>query len=73
MREKKVETGISVRINTVVTGELAKSLVEWKNRGIIKSYTDGVLQGLRAFGQKLIEQDLMLAKLRSLQSLEEEY
>ena len=71
MRDKKVETSPRVRINTVVTGKPARWLIEWKRRGIIKSYTDAVIQGLRSFSQMLTEQDIKLAQLRrSLSSVD---
>lgn len=73
MRRKQAEIGPRVRINTVVTGEPAKWLLEWKRRGIINSYTDGVIQSLCAFNQKVTEEDLKQVRLRSLREVEEEY
>ena len=72
MRRKKEETGPRVRINTVVTGEPAKWLADWKRRGIINSYTDGVIQALRAFDLKVTEQDLKRFQLRSLKDIDKE-
>jgi len=68
---KKAETGPRVRINTVVTGEPARWLEDWKRRGIINSYTDGVIQSLREFNVKLTEQDLKRFQLRRLRDFEE--
>lgn len=73
MRREKAETSPRVRINTVVTGEPARWLLEWKRRGIVKSYTDAVIQALCAFNQKVTEQDLKQVQLRSLRDVEEEY
>ena len=49
---------LRVRINMVVEGEPAEWLNEWKRRGIITGYTDAVIQSLRAFNEKITEQDL---------------
>jgi len=73
LAKKQAEIGPRVRINTVVTGEPAKWLFEWKRRGIISSYTDGVIQSLRAFNQKVTEEDLKQVQLRSLRGVEGEY
>ena len=55
----------------VITGEPASFLIEWRRRGIINSYTDGVLQALRMFNQSVIEQDLVRAKLMRLKDVDE--
>jgi hypothetical protein len=60
-----------IRINTVVIGEPAKWLNEWKRRGIVTSYTDAVIQALRTFNEKVIEQDLKSAQLGNMQRIEE--
>ncbi|GAH34012.1 unnamed protein product [marine sediment metagenome] len=61
----------SVRINTTVTGEPAKWLEEWKRRGLVTSYTDAVIQALRAFKEKVTEQDLKSAQLGNIRRAEE--
>lgn len=58
MEKKKVS------VNLKLTGEPAKWLTEWKNRGIISSYTDAVLQGLMSLRDKINEQDLKAARLQ---------
>jgi len=60
-----------VRINTVITGEPAKWLTEWKRRGLITSYTDGVIQALKAYNEKITEQDLKLIQLKNFKNDEE--
>ena len=62
-----------VRINTVITGEPAKWLNEWKRRGLITSYTDAVIQALRVLNDKLTEQDLKLVQLKNIRNSEEEW
>ncbi len=52
-----------IRINTVVVGEPAKWLSEWKRRGLVTTYTDAIIQALRAFNEKVIEQDLKYSQL----------
>jgi hypothetical protein len=60
-----------IRINTVVIGEPAKWLNEWKRRGLVTSYTDAIIQALRTFNEKVIEQDLKSAQLGNIQRIEE--
>ena len=62
-----------VRINMTVEGEPAEWLNEWKQRGLITSYTDAVIQSLRAFNEKITEQDLKLIQLKNIRSIEEQY
>jgi len=58
--------GNKIRINTTVTGEPARWLNEWKRRGLVTSYTDAVIQSLRAFKEKIVEQDLKSVQLGNL-------
>jgi len=67
-RDKK---GLSVRINTTVTGEPAEWLEEWKRRGLVTSYTDAVIQALRAFKEKVTEQDLKSAQLKNIKNIDD--
>jgi len=62
-----------VRINMVVEGEPAEWLSDWKRRGLVSSYTDGVIQGLRAFNEKIIEQDLKLIQLNNMKNVRNEW
>ena len=62
---------IKVRINTVISGEPALWLKEWKHRGLITSYTDAVIQALRALNEKVTEQDLKSAQLGNIRQNEE--
>jgi hypothetical protein len=59
--------GSKIRINTIVIGEPAKWLIEWKRRGLVTSYTDAIIQALRTFNEKLTEQDLKSAQLGNMQ------
>lgn len=60
-----------VRINMVVEGEPAIWLNEWKRRGLVTSYTDAVVQALRALKEKVTEQDLKSAQLGNIRGTEE--
>ena len=62
-----------IRINTVVIGEPAKWLNEWKRRGLVTSYTDAIIQALRTFNERVIEQDLKSAQLGNIKRTEEEF
>ena len=53
-----------------VEGEPAEWLNEWKRRGLVTSYTDAIIQSLRAFKEKVIEQDLKAAQLGNLKDEE---
>lgn len=63
--------GERIRINTVVIGEPATWLNEWKRRGLVTSYTDAIIQALRTFNEKITEQDLKSAQLGNIQRIEE--
>lgn len=56
----------AIRINTSLRGEPAEWLLEWKTRGLVTSNTDALLQAFRAFHEKITEQDLRQAQLRTL-------
>ena len=60
------QDAVKVRINTIVTGEPAKWLMEWKRRGLVTSYSDAILQALRLFNEKITEQDLKIAQLSKI-------
>ncbi len=62
-----------VRLNMVVEGEPAKWLGEWKERGLVTSYTDAVIQALRTFNEKVTEQDLKAVRLNNMKSLNDDY
>ncbi len=55
----------------VVEGEPAEWLKEWKQRGLVTSYTDAVIQALRVYNEKITEQDLKLVQLRNIKSFNE--
>jgi len=50
----------------VVIGEPAKWLNEWKRRGLVTSYTDAIIQALRTFNERIIEQDLKSSQLANI-------
>ena len=45
----------------------------WSRRGLITSYTDAIIQALRAMHEKILEQDLKLIQLRNMREVEEEW
>lgn len=69
--KREDDAGPKVRINTVITGEPAMLLEDWKRRGIINNYTDAVVQGIRAFDARVTEQDLKRFQLKRLKNFEE--
>ncbi|MEM3827966.1 MAG: hypothetical protein QXP36_01945 [Conexivisphaerales archaeon] len=72
VKGKFEDKNCKIRINTVIIGEPARWLMEWKRRGLITSYTDGVIQALKALNEKMTEQDLKLIQLKNLRNNEEE-
>jgi hypothetical protein len=54
-----------------VEGEPAKWLSNWRKRGLVTSYTDAVIQALRALNEKVTEQDLKSAQLGNIKQAEE--
>lgn len=71
MKSGEDTNGQRIRINTVIVGEPACWLNEWKRRGLVTSYTDAIIQALRAFNEKLTEQDLKSAQLGNMQKIGE--
>jgi hypothetical protein len=63
-------SGQKIRINTVVIGEPARWLSEWKPRGLVTSYTDAIIQALRTFNEKLTGKDLKSAQLSNIKAAE---
>jgi len=68
----KSEEEPRVRINTVIVGEPAKWLLEWKRRGLVTSNADAVIQALRVLHEKITELDLKVVRLRNFRRIEEE-
>jgi hypothetical protein len=66
---KNAEKGI--RINMKVEGEPAQWLDEWKRRGLVTSYTDAVIQALRAYNEKITDQDLKSIQLSNIKNFGE--
>jgi hypothetical protein len=60
-----------IRINTLIVGEPAQWLGEWKQRGIITSYSDGIIQALKLYNEKQVEQDLKKAQITTLSTYEQ--
>lgn len=72
-RNELIEIKKRVRINMVVKGESAEWLNEWKERGLVTSYTYAVIQALRTFNEKITEQDLKLIQLKNMKNIGEEF
>lgn len=56
----------------LIDGEPAEFLTELRRRGLITSYTDGVIQAIRLFKEKVTEQDLKLVQLMNMKNIREE-
>ena len=58
-----------IRINTSISGIYAEILINLKRRGILRSNTDAVCQGLLALKEKILKLDLEIARLKQLQDV----
>ena len=67
----KAKEKACIRINMAVDGEPAAWLNEWKQRGLITTPTDAIIQALRALHEKVTEQDLKSAQLGNIRQAEE--
>jgi hypothetical protein len=61
-----------LRLNMVLKAETAKMLHELRERGIIRSYADGVNQAIQTFYDRILERDLRSARFRVLQTSQNE-
>lgn len=57
-----------VRVNTTITGEPAKILLEIKRRGLATSNTGVIITALKALHEKILEADLKQAQLKTLET-----
>ena len=61
-RSKISKENPSIRINTVIRGDPALWLLEWKRRGIVRSNSDAIRQAFRAFREKLANEDKLVRR-----------
>jgi len=61
-----------VHLRCSLAGEPARILSELKKKGVIRSYADGVCQGLLALWEKNIARELEEAQLKASKRLNEE-
>ena len=61
-----------VYVKCTLRGEPARIVVELKERGIVRSVREAVVQGLLTFYEKTMERDLKRAQARTSRRLEEE-
>lgn len=64
MTEYEEDKGI--RVNITLHGEPAQWLLTWKQRGLVKSNRDAVVQAFRAMHERLVQKDLDEARLKAL-------
>jgi len=70
-RENK-EKSARVHIRCMINGEPARVLLELRRRGIIRSNTDAVCQGLLTLWEKIVRRELEEAQLKASKRLAEE-
>ena len=62
-----------IRLNTVISGEPAEWLLEWKRRGLVLSNTDAVILAFRKLHRQIVEDDLKNAERKTIiRTLEKE-
>lgn len=61
-----------MRVNCEISGEPARIFLELKQRGIVSSARDAVVQGLLSLHERVLQRDLQLARLKASQRLNEE-
>lgn len=66
--DKRKKLRQKIRLSMTLFGETAKILAELRARGVIRSYSDGVCQGIRLLYEKILEQDLRSARLKVLET-----
>mgnify|MGYP006910668156 CR=1 FL=1 len=72
MRARQRQDGESVRVNITLTGDAARWLREWRRRGLVTSCRDAVVQAFHVMHDKIVEQDLKEARLKTLRDSMEE-
>jgi hypothetical protein len=55
-----------VRLNTIISGEPAEWLMEWKRRGLVLSNTEAVILAFRALHKQIVEDDLKNAERKTI-------
>ena len=58
-------------VKCILRGEPAKIVRELKERGIVKSVREAVVQGLLLLHERMAERDLRMAQARASRNLEE--
>ena len=57
---------VALRMNLSLSGEPAEWFNSWKERGLVASVKDAVLLAFQSLQEKVVEQDLKQAQLRTL-------
>ena len=58
MVKKSLEKPKTVRFNTIISGEPAAWLEDWKRRGLVRSNSDAIRVAFRALHDQILETDL---------------
>ena len=61
-----------VYVKCTLEGEPARIILELKERGIVKSVREAVVQGLLSFYERTMDRDLKWAQARASRRIEEE-
>lgn len=69
MRKVEDSNDEKLYVKCILTGEPARIVSELKQRGIVSSVREAVVQGLFSYYEKVVERDLDRAKLRASQRL----
>lgn len=55
-----------IRLNTVIHGEPAEWLLEWKKRGLVLSNTDAVVRAFEALQRQIVDDDRKNAERKTI-------
>jgi len=61
-----------VYVKCTLRGEPARIILELKERGIVRSVREAIVQGILAYYERISDQDLRTAQARTRRRLEEE-
>ncbi len=69
--ERQANSQNRLRVNLCLEGEPAEWFYGWKARGLVGSVKDALLMSFQAFQERLTEQDLKRAQLRTMTDADE--
>jgi Arc/MetJ-type ribon-helix-helix transcriptional regulator len=72
MQRDRVQKIQKIRVNMTVTGEPADWVQEWQERGLVRSVSDAVRQGLVVLRERFQSLDEQAIRLRTISESDED-